>query len=412
MTSSQLNRSDIALGNLFATTLTAIGLLLTPQSPWFVGMPTIAVSTLSLCGITVRHRKHKLTPNDYGQGFQDFCDDAESALNPVVNWLSTSTAPIAQRYLVPRIPPIAKTLLEAITAERDETWLTPKMILASKFVLGGKGTGKSVWTRYEARRFKSENPEGILRIVDLHLNEEDGEWLPGLNAADYLAIDAASGITFVRELVQLGLDRIASKSTHHPEYKLIIDEFQGFRNRLSDQEQELLDQAIQFSQDELRKYRINLTLTSKSRKKGMTGQDSSVIDQMDFLALGNAIADPNNVLPYDIDAKTLTVKRQAVAALPGCKYACIYRPAEGEAEIKVIPADLDKRTEAITFALLDTDPGNEWLTANLDRVLDLAVQGKSKTAIAQSFPDFGKRHNENPRWFALSRFLQEMGTEN
>jgi hypothetical protein len=169
---------------------------------------------------------------------------------------------------------------------------------------------------YEARRFKAENPDGILRIIDLHaLDDEDAEWLPGLDPNSYLFTTVEEGLGAIRELMQVGRDRIASKTTDHPEYKLIIDEFQAFRNRSSDEGKALIDEAIQFSQDELRKFKVNVTLTSKSRKKGMTGQDSSVIDQMDFMALGNAIADPNNVLPYNINAKELTAKRQYFLAV-------------------------------------------------------------------------------------------------
>lgn len=401
MQANDSTKKDFALSNLFAGAISIAGLLTMPYQPWFVGLPIASIATFLPLGIVHRHRKHGLKAGDYWQGFEEFCDDGQEFVDPLLTWATRRSQPLYQKYVVPKMPALAVSLLEAATAERDDNWLTQKLIRASKFVLGGKGTGKSVWIRYEARRFKAENPTGIVRIVDLHaLDDEDEQWLPGLDPAFYLATNVAEGMGFVRELLQVGRDRIASRTTDHPEYKLIIDEFQAFRNRASDEEKAQIDEAIQFSQDELRKFKVNVTLTSKSRKKGMTGQDSSVIDQMDFMALGNAIADPNNVVPYDINAKELTAKRQAVAALPRCKYACVYRPMDGEPEIKVVPDDLPERSAAIGFATTSGDELTEdeiWFEENKPAISALFKSGASLNQTCQAF-DIKKGRNRQKKY--------------
>ena len=393
--------NNIALSNLLAATLSVTGFLTVPYQPWFVGIPVSMVSCFLGVTTTIRHAKYQLTTMDYWAELVEFCSEGEEGIEPLLLWVGRRSQPLVEKYVTPNIPPLALTLLEAASAHKDDSWLTQKLIRASKFVLGGKGTGKTQWIRYEARRFKAENPDGILRIVDLHaLDEADSEWLPGLDPASYLFTTVDQGMAAVRELLQIGRDRIASKSTQHPEYKLIIDEFQAFRNRASDEDKKLIDEAIQFSQDELRKFKVNVTLTSKSRKKGMTGQDSSVIDQMDFMALGNAIADPNNVLPYDIDAKGLTAKRQVAAALPGCKYACIYRSMDGEAEIKIIPDDLPQRSARIIFAPLDTELSEDeiWLESQLDFIAQMVQAGTSRN---QMYKQLGIKKGSNSARYLL-----------
>ncbi|MBW4662198.1 MAG: hypothetical protein KME15_26395 [Drouetiella hepatica Uher 2000/2452] len=404
--SATQSKTEIALGNLMAGTLSVAGMLTIAYQPWYVGIPIASISSFLGFGVAQRHKKYELTLVDYWQGFEGFCDEGEEFIDPAFDWIGKRAQPLYQKYVVPKIPPVAAALLDAASAEKDDSWLTQKMIRASKFVLGGKGTGKSVWIRYEARRFKAENPTGTVRIVDLHaLDGDDEQWLPGLDPDSYLAATVAEGMGFIRELLQVGRDRIASKSTDHPEYKLIVDEFQAFRNRASNEEKSQIDEAIQFSQDELRKYKVNVTLTSKSRKKGMTGQDSSVIDQMDFMALGNAIADPNNVVPYDINAKELTAKRQAVAALPGCRYACVYRPMDGEPEIKVVPDDLPERSACITFGVLGDELSEDdlWLEENRPTIEEMRDNGLSLSKIADSLGI--KRENKNTRYQLLKSLV-------
>ena len=366
---------------------------------------------LGLVGVAHRHAKTKLNANDYFEGLSEFALDIDEAVSPLLNWFDNAAEPVLQQYVVPRIPPIAQHLLQAASVERDDSWLTQKTIRASKFVLGGKGTGKSTWIRYEARRFVAENSGCTIRIVDLHRNDEDGEWLPGLPEPDYLATTKDQALAFLREIYQVGRDRIKSGKTNHPEYKLILDEWQGLMDRCTDEEAEFAVKVVRFTQDELRKYHANVTITSKSFKKEMMKLDSSVIGQMDLLALGKLLADSTNKLPSDIDAKILVQKRNVVAALPGCKYACVHRDAiEGEPEIKVIPDNLVERMNAYQFSYADAVPEHEqWLMDNRDRILEMQSEGKSLRYISGALKI--QRSKGDLKYETLKQFLSTPKTE-
>ncbi len=403
-----MSRSNLALSNLAIGVLSGIGILSATQMPFLPGISLTTSGALGIVGVIHRHRRNELKLADYSDGVSEFADDIELALKPVVNWFDGATEPVVQQYVIPKIPPIAQYLLDAASAERDDSWLTQKFIRASKFVLGGKGTGKSTWIRYEARRFVAENEGCTIRIVDLHRNDEDGEWLPGIPESDYLATTKDQALAFLREIYQVGHDRIASGRTDHPEYKLILDEWQGILDRCTEEEAEFAVKVVRFVQDELRKYRTNITITSKSFKKELMKLDSSVIGQMDLLALGKSLADPTNKLPMDIDAKALVQKRNTVAALPGCKYACVYRDAiEGEPEIKVIPDNLVDRMNAYQFSYSALPEHEQWLLDNRDRILELKEAGKTTRQISEELKV--RRTAKDLRWSALKQFL---ATEN
>ena len=403
----QTSKTEIALSNIALSLLSAIGVLAASQTPWFIGMPTFSAVGLTAAGVIGRNKKHELTLRDYWEAVPNFSDDVELALDPILS-LANRADPLVDRFIVPRIPPIAKTLLDVASAEKDDSWMTPEMILASKFVLGAKNTGKSEWIRFEARRFKAENPHGILRIIDIHY-DPDEPWLLGMgDESDYVASDAATGMAFIREMDQLGKERIKNKDKNGVQYKLIIDEFQGFCSR-PETDQKVVVDAIQFSQDELRKYHFNVTLTSKSFKEKMTGLDSSIVSQMDFLALGTSLADSTNKLPHDINAKELTQKRSAVAALPGCKYACVYRELGEEPQIRVIPADLPDRSAQYVFQTEDyVNPDELWLEGQKPMILEMQANGHSQSHIAGKLDGLGRQANSNPRFLLYKAYLAEI----
>jgi len=402
------NKGAIAFGSLSGAMLGLIAIGSVPKMPWFVGIPAFSGGLCAVAGAIGRHGKHGLSLNDYADGLAEFSEDCWETLEGPLNWLGDKAEPVIQETIVPRMPSIAQLLLDAAQAECDDSWITSEVICNPKFVLGGRGTGKTTWMRYQARRFKAENPDGILRIVDLHHNEDDGPWLPGIPEEEYLATDIEEAIAVIREAMEEGRKRVASGSRKHPQYHLIIDEYQGVCARLSDSENEELSNLVQFVLDELRKYHVNVTLSSKSIKQKMTGIDSSLIAQMDWLALGNSLADPSAKLPLDLEPKELLKKRSILSKLPGCRFACIYRPADEDPEVRVIPADLPERTAAYTFRAEDDIPESErWKAENRAIVLQLLAEGKSKTRIAQDLPGFGRRDATNYRWGLLVQWEEE-----
>lgn len=408
---AELNNS-IACGNLALGLLATIAIGSSVHSDALRGIPFFASGVFTAAAVVHRHGKHKLSAQNYSDGFDTFAGEVLGAIEPCLSWAGKKVDPVIDRVIVEKLPPVAQNFLNAAAAEMDEAWIDEEMIRSSKLVVGVKGTGKSTWIRYEARRFLLENPDGIIRIVDLHHNEEE-EWLPGIPADEYLATTPEKGLAFVREMLQTGLDRINSKSLNQRPYKLIIDEFQGLLFRLNDAEREEIAKAIETCEYEFRKYGVNITLTSKGIKQKNTGLDSSIVASMDLLALGRSIADSSTKWPDDLDRKSLLQRLSAVSALPGCKYACVYRKQGDDAEIKVIPSDLKERSDSITFDYGDPeiDPLEAWLTENRDRILSELQQGKSRTSIAKGIKDFGKRDNSNPKWMLLTELEKQVQAE-
>jgi hypothetical protein len=402
-------KNNAALSNLLASVLAVGGFLTVPYQPWFVGIPMSAAGCFLGVTSAIRHKKYQLTTADYWNEFEEFCTEGEEGLDPLLSWVGKRSQPLVQKYVVPKMPAIAATLLDAASAQKDDSWLTQQMIRASKFVLGAKGTGKSEWIRYEARRFRAENPNGVLRIVDIHY-DADEPWLVGMgDESGYVASDAATGMAFIREMRAIGEQRIKDSEKSGVPYKLIIDEYQGFCDR-SETDSEFVAKAVQFSQDELRKYQVNVTLTAKSIKEKQTGLDSSIISQMDLLALGNSLADATNKLPHDINAKELTAKRQAVAALPGCKYACVYRELGEEPQIKVIPEDLPQRSASITFAVLEDELTEDeiWLAGQSDRIAEMVATGLSRSKI---YKQLGVSRGSGKRYMLVLNLLDSIAPQ-
>lgn len=403
------DKPNAAFGNLAAGVLGLVAIGSTPKMPWYLGVPTFTAGLCALAGTVARHRRNGLTLNDYSDGLEQFSEEAWDALEGPLDWLAGKAEPVIKETIVPKVPGLAELLKQMAEAEQNFDWLTSELIRAQKMVLGAQGTGKSTWLRYEARRFKAENPDGIIRIIDFHRNEEDGPWLPGIPEEDYLATDVKSALAVIREAKRVGQERIDSKTQNHPPYKLVIDEFQGVADRFDDAGKEELASVVAFILNELRKYQVSITLSSKSLKKEMTGLDSSLIGQMHLLALRNSLSDTTVRLPSDMDAKALLKKRSSVASLPGCQHACVYRALGKDAEICVIPPDLVDRAASYTFRREDDIPEPErWAMENKPFAFQAFSEGKTRTHIAEHVLDkFGKRNKTNYRWLLLTEWEQE-----
>lgn len=191
----------------------------------------------------------------------------------------------------------------------DCSWIDKDFINSSKAVFGAKGSGKSYWLAYEASRFLMENSGGILFIGDRHWDEEESLWLPGISRDDVaknFLRDTTEGIYQIFKSVHKELmDRINSKDRKRSPLKFICDEFLGFMDECTDAQKKEVLLCIKASQHQGRKYGINLTLGLHSIKKGESGIDSSVLFQMDTLALGDSIADRTNAWPASFSLEKL-----------------------------------------------------------------------------------------------------------
>jgi hypothetical protein len=235
----------------------------------------------------------------------------------------------------------------------DHTWMDAKFINASKAVFGPKGSGKSVYLAYEAIAFLTHFPDGELRIGDKHFDEDESQWLPGVPTDvllnQFVAKKPDQILKMFRRAKQL-LDYRIEKGIkqNHSEcqpFKLICDEFEGFVMGLTDAEKAEVMNIIAQTQDEGRKYLINITLGMHSLKKERIGVDSSVLFQMDVLCLGSALADPNTKFPADFEAKRLLQEQMELQRTlkKSQGFACVVRKLGEMAKVEVIPfLDLSK----------------------------------------------------------------------
>lgn len=269
-------------------------------------------------------------------------------------------AVIDQPRQAPQLKPVfngvqssIEDISEDLSAPVDYTWMDAKFINASKAVFGPKGSGKSVVLAYEAIAFLTHFPEGELRIGDRHFDEDESLWLPGIPGdillKDFVAKKPDQILNMFRRAGQLLRHRVdAGIKASHPDckpFKLICDEFESFLLQLSDDEKKEVMSIIAQSQDEGRKYQVNITLGMHSIKKERVGVDSSVLFQMDVLCLGSALADPNTRYPADIDAKGLLVKQMELQRVlkKSQGFACVVRKLGEMARVEVIPfLDLTK----------------------------------------------------------------------
>ena len=229
----------------------------------------------------------------------------------------------------------------------DYTWMDAKFINASKAVFGPKGSGKSVYLAYEAIAFLTHYPDGELRIGDKHFDEDESQWLPGVPTDillnQFVAKKPDQILKMFRRAKQL-LDYRIEKGIkqNHSEckpFKLICDEFEGFVMGLTDAEKAEVMSIIAQTQDEGRKYLINITLGMHSLKKERIGVDSSVLFQMDVLCLGSALADPNTKFPADFESKSLLQKQMELQRTlkKSQGFACVVRKLGEMAKVEVIP---------------------------------------------------------------------------
>lgn len=235
----------------------------------------------------------------------------------------------------------------------DYTWIDAPFVNSSKAVFGPKGSGKSVYLAYEAIAFLTHFPNGELRIGDKHFDEDESVWLPGVPADillnQYVAKKPEQILKMFRRAKQLLDHRIENGiKSKHPEcvpFKLICDEFEGFVMGLTDTEKAEVMNIIAQTQDEGRKYLINITLGMHSLKKERIGVDSSVLFQMDVLCLGSALADPNTKFPADFEAKRLLQEQMELQRTlkKSQGFACVVRKLGEMAKVEVIPfLDLSK----------------------------------------------------------------------
>jgi hypothetical protein len=222
-------------------------------------------------------------------------------------------------------------------------WLDSAAILASKAVVGAKGSGKSTALQYEAARFLLENPGAQLLIADIHFDPDRSQWLQGVPAEElegkFVWCRAEQIIGLFRFIKSELLKRIEKRDRSGHQIKLICDEFVGFMARLDDKSKEEIIKIIQFVQFEGRKFNINITLGLHSAKKEVTGIGSDILANFDLWLLGRTIADPVTKWPADIDAKSLLQEMTALQTEipPELGRLCVVKKLQDAPQVVLFP---------------------------------------------------------------------------
>ena len=231
----------------------------------------------------------------------------------------------------------------------DLSWLDSDFIAGSKVVVGGRGSGKSYYLKYEAARYLLENPNDQLLILDPHFDPDsapDDQWLSNLPLEilkNYVVAKKPEDIYKQMVNVVEELDRRIDnnlKPPHVPRIKIILDEEETIKRKLDNDQFDIFLDVIGRIQDEARKYGINITIAMHSLKKENTGIDSANLSQMDWLLFEKAAYDPVTKYPSDFNAKKIKVDAKKLhAVLPKNlgRVIVVIKQIESDAKVTVLP---------------------------------------------------------------------------
>lgn len=236
-----------------------------------------------------------------------------------------------------------------IKTKIDLSWLDSEFIAGSKVVVGGRGSGKSYYLKYEAARYLLENPQDTLLILDPHFDpseKPENQWLNNLPLEvikKYVVAKKPSDIYKQMVNVIEELDRRIEnnlKPPHVPRIKIILDEEETIKRQLDNDKFDIFLDVIGRIQDEARKYGINITISMHSLKKENTGIDSANLSQMDWLLFEKAAYDSATKYPSDFNAKRIKVDAKKLhAVLPKNlgRVIVVIKQMDADARTTVLP---------------------------------------------------------------------------
>jgi hypothetical protein len=235
----------------------------------------------------------------------------------------------------------------------DSSWMTSDFWSTSKCVVGAKGTGKTTFMAqeyYHSVRASVNDKPSTVYCVDVHHDAQDPKyrWFDGLDPdlEDALFVTKAKdGLKIFRRVFAEAHRRVDNKLKNEGLLKLIIDEYNGFITRLSEDERKEVTKMNEFIQFECRKFNVEVTLGVHNIKKGDgktsgSGLDSTVVENMCLIALGNTIGDSNISFPADINRKQLMADIQIIRSQLPEKFPArpaVVRELGGSAEIRLLP---------------------------------------------------------------------------
>ncbi len=277
-------------------------------------------------------------------------------------------------------------------SDLDE-WYTDDLVKQSNYISGKRGSGKTLVLKHICARLKTIVPDVLLCIIDVHYdptNSEDleNDWLKGIPYEAKKAIiahgdrgDYSDVVTMVKSINIEVRRRLDEKLRDEPLLVIFIDEWEAVLEKLTEPMQDLLVNTVKLIQNECRKNKIEISITTKSVKKEVTKLDSGTISQMNFLLYNNIIVDTTGNLPIESDIRRKAAKEIATLQINDKKERkAVFLDQNGDYRVVRIPL-LPK----IVF-----DQGEPRLESEPDTSSQVEVQIKSQTP-----PDLPKSDDIN-----------------
>lgn len=272
-------------------------------------------------------------------------------------------------------------------------FITDARAVRSKWIIGPKGSLKSRLATYLNTRILQAAPNTALIIADPHYPASGIPWLPGISPDHFesfhLKRDTADIYQAVLAMEAKLQQRIAAAEVTQNPVHMVVDEFIGVYQRLSDRQQERLVAAIQTIQYQGRKYGVDITCILHSAKKDQCGLDSSLFINGDCYLMGTAAADrlQQQNLPSDINWKKLLSDREGlVTQAKDPKQVIIYRDQDtGLSTVEKLPGPvLDFSGKATVQVEFRPDNPAQWISDNQEQLQQwLVVEGLSPSAISR-----------------------------
>ncbi|MDJ1174890.1 type IV secretory system conjugative DNA transfer family protein [Roseofilum capinflatum] len=363
-----------------------------------VGSAALTQGILINMGVIHRHRKHDLTLDDYVGSMTSLSTDIGEALWAVVDSVQVKKA---GKSVVEVSPTFARRFLEAGKEKaRERFWaLFDAFNQGSCIFAGSRGSGKSTAMRYAVATRMLEDPNAELIVIDPHYDPDETVWLPGVSPSEHSAFvvrDPERALEVMRETLAEGERRERENLKKEPRTILVVDEFQMLVDATDALDE--IAHIIKQIMNRFRKYRVDVILGLHSLKKLNTGLDSSAVNQMSILALGNLINDTATIVPSNWNRNELDAHRQRLG-----KYSGILAPLDKSPEAVALPDFPKLFKELPSFRLPDSDP-DVWLQRNESDLNDAYAKGaRSVRALSEALGI--QRLNDDPRYRALKIFI-------
>lgn len=263
-----------------------------------------------------------------------------------------------------------------------EFWTLERAMQPAALV-GKRRSGKSRLAAYKMQQLYHAGH--LVMIADYHFNPatpddpEHVNWLPGVDLIEtgILIQSEHELITAIQKLLTEGQQRLTGKRPKTQPVHLLIEEWEGWMNRLSEEDAEFCASAAQQISYEFAKVGVAVSITCKSIKDKTTGLDSTIFDGADLYLMGPAINARHQAFPADLasDRERLSAHRNQMLTRVGVQQrVAVFRDAlDGSSRVVVTP---DLTQQQFVFQTPEQELA-QFLQSHEAEIAEFAAQGKS-----------------------------------